>query len=174
MISPAHSKKPKVRSKQCPQRWWYFNDTAVSVFPDKTFYLGKCYTLGQDPHLTHPRTTYTESMLQESTSPTEKQWHPVDICLPFDISTSPPTIYLCQRFCKTKHFKDNRLKWNGTLPADNSCHEFIFYTPKQANSWMHLMFWHLLGSQMPLSVTVLPRTNIHKTGPDNTEGWVKW
>lgn len=47
-------------------------------------------------------------------------------------------------------------------PADNLWHELIFYTPKQTNSWMHLMFWYLLASQMPLSVTVVLRTSVHE------------
>lgn len=93
----------------------------------------------------------------------------MDICLPFDTSTPLPTIYLCQRFFKTKHFKDIISNITALFslasssePADNLWHEFVFYTPKQSNSWMHLMFWYLPASQMPLSVTVVPRTSVHK------------
>lgn len=117
------------------------------------------------------RTTCTDSMLQESTSPAEKQWHSVDICLPFDISTPIPTIYLCQRFFKTRYFKDNRLKCNGTSFA-----WFQFRTSRQLVTWVCILHTKagkqldasdvlmicLLTSQMPLSVTVVPRISVHE------------
>lgn len=53
---------------------------------------------------------------------------------------------------------------SSSKPADNLWHEVHIQCTKSANSWLHLllMFWYLMASQIPLSVTVISRTNVHE------------
>lgn len=86
----------------------------------------------------------------------------------FPTSTS---FYLCQRFSKTNISKTTDsyvmavyLLASSSKPVDNLWHEVHIQHAKSANSWVHLllMFWYLMTSQIPLSVTVISRTNVHE------------
>lgn len=107
-------------------------------------------------------------MLQESTSPTEKQCTLWIYACPLVFQHLFPRSTSVKGFSKADISKTTDsnvmalpLLASCSEPADNLWHEFVFYTPKQADSWMHLMFSYLLASQMPLSVTVVP-TSVHE------------
>lgn len=169
MISPAHSNKPKARSRQCPQCWWHFNDTTVSVFPDETFSLVNAAYLGKIPIL-HILEAPTQRACCKNPPPQQRSndilW--IYVCL-LTFQHLFPQSTSVKGFSKPNISKttDSNVMALSSLasssePADNLWHEFAFYTPKQANSWMHLMFGYIPASQMPLSVTVVPRTSVHE------------
>lgn len=131
-MSPACSNKPNTRSKKHPHLQWNLKGISislsswVSICPDETLSLVNEACLAKILiHAGKPdscETIYTESMLQESTTPTEtkvcrKKWHTVDI---YCTSLSTLCLFLpLSEVFQNQHFKD-RLIRNGTLFASSS------------------------------------------------------